>query len=140
MEFAATGAKTEAWKLTCMIGKAVLEAAHLLRCLAADLTDLQSPSQRAARILWATLQAHRVFDDFVKAEYRHDPRIAPIIMLHLLENRISRAELEKLEATVGTQATALARLRKDVDALTTRVGKLDPKGKAGKPKHNDDVP
>jgi hypothetical protein len=126
MEFSASGSKTEAWKLTCMIGKAVLEAAHLLRCLAADLSDLQSPSQRAARILWATLQAHRVFDDFIKAEYRHDPRIAPIIVLHLLENRISRAEIETLSATVTSQAAAISKLRKDIDSITSKMNKGKP--------------
>jgi hypothetical protein len=131
MEFTATGSKLEVWKLTCMIRKAVLEAAHLLRCLAADLSDLQSPSQRAARILWATLQAHRVFDDFIRAEHRHDPRIAPIIVLHLLENCISCVEIEKLETTVGTQAAALVKLRKDIDALITCLTKVD-KEKTGK--------
>jgi hypothetical protein len=59
------------------------------------------------RILWAKLQAHRVFDDIIRAEYRHNPRIAPIIVLHLLENRIAQAELEKLESTVASQATAI---------------------------------
>jgi hypothetical protein len=126
MEFSASGSKTEAWKLTCMIGKAFLEAAHLLRCLAADLSDLQSPSQRAARILWATLQAHRVFDDFIKAEYRHNPCIAPIIVLHLLENRISRAEIETLSATVTSQAAAISKLRKDIDSITSKMNKGKP--------------
>jgi uncharacterized coiled-coil protein SlyX len=58
-------------------------------------------------------------------------------VLHLLENRISRIELEKLETTVGTRATALAKMRKDIDALTTRVGKIDSKGKPGKAKAKD---
>jgi uncharacterized coiled-coil protein SlyX len=101
--------------------------------LLADLSDLQSASQRAARILWATLQTHRVFDDFIRAEYRHDPRIAPIIVLHLLENRISRVELDTLKNTVATQAMALAKMRKEIDGLTTRLSRVDPKGMKPKP-------
>jgi hypothetical protein len=41
---------------------------------------------------------------------------------------------------VGTQATAIAKMRKDIDAMTRRVGKFDSKGKAEKQKHNDDDP
>jgi hypothetical protein len=129
MEFAASVSKQEAWKVTCMMGKAILVAAYLLQCLAADLSDLQLPSQRAARILWATLQAHGVFDEFIWVEYHHDPCIAPIIVLHLLENCISHTEVDALQVTVTSQAPALTKLRKELDVFVTNIGLLVTKGK-----------
>jgi hypothetical protein len=132
-EFSATGSAADAWKLTCLIGKAVLEAVHLVRCVAADVSDLMTPAKRAARMLWATLQAHRVLNEFILAEFRNDPRVAPIIVLHLLENRVGRCELEKLEKRMVSQDAVIAKMRKDMDKLTTSLGKQ------GKRKNHNDV-
>jgi hypothetical protein len=106
---------------------------HLVRCVAADVSDLMTPAKRAARMLWATLQAHRVLNEFILAEFRNDPRVAPIIVLHLLENRVGRCKLEKLEKRMMSQDTVIAKMRKDMDKLTTSLGKQ------GKRKINKDV-
>lgn len=131
-EFAANGSAADAWKLACLIGKAVLEAIHLVRCVAADVSNLLTPAKRAARMLWAMLQAHRVLDEFILAEFRNDPRVAPIIVLHLLENRVGKSEMEKLEKRVLSQDAIIAKLRKDVDKLTTI-------GYKGKKKSYEDI-
>jgi hypothetical protein len=121
-EFSANGSPSEAWKLTCLIGKAVLEAVHLVRCVAADVSDLLTPAKRAARMLWATLQAHRVLDEFILSEFRNDPRVAPIIVLHLLENRVGKTDLERIEKRMLSQDALILKLRKDVDKLNTAAG------------------
>jgi hypothetical protein len=125
-EFSTSGAASEAWRLTGMIGKTVLEALHLVRCIAADLSDLTTPVKRAARILWATLQAHRVMGEFVTASFRNDPRVAPIVVLHLLENRVSKSEVEVLTAKLKTQDVMMAKLRKDLDAMVSKVNLRGP--------------
>jgi hypothetical protein len=122
-EFAVNGSAADAWKPTCLIGKAVLEAVHLVRCVAADISNILTPAKRAARMLWATLQVHRVMDEFIVAEFCNDPRVAPIIVLHLLENQVGRCELKKRERQMAAQDTVIAKLRKDVDKLNTSMGK-----------------
>jgi hypothetical protein len=131
-EFSHTGSGTEAWKLTCMIGKTVLEALHLVRCIAADISDLQTPVKRAARMFWATLQAHRVMGEFIGAEFRNDPRVAPIVVLHLLENRVSKVEVELMQTRLKTQESAHAKLRKEFDALQSRVTSMPGGGRKKK--------
>ena len=133
-EFSHTGSGSEAWKLTCMIGKTVLESLHLVRCIAADISDLQTPVKRAARMFWATLQAHRVMSKFIGAEFRNDPRVAPIVVLHLLENRVSKLEVEQMQSRLKDQESAHAKLRREFDALQSRVTNMPGGGKKKKKK------
>jgi hypothetical protein len=92
-----------------------------VRCIAANLSDLQTPVKRAACILWATLQAHRVMGEFVAAEFRNDPRVAPIVVLHLLENRVTKVEVEDMQARLKAQDLTIAKMRKDLDGLVSKV-------------------
>jgi hypothetical protein len=134
-EFSARGSMADVWKLTCLIGKAFLEAVHLVPCVAAaDVrSDLIMPARGDTYMVWVTLQAHRVLNEFILAKWRNDPRVAPIIVLHLLENCVGRCKLEKLEKRVVSQDALIAKMRKDMDKLTTSLGKQ------GKRKIHEDV-
>jgi hypothetical protein len=84
-EFLITGTEKDEWKLTSLIAKMVFEAVYQARAMGLDLSDLASLSKRAAKVMWATLQAHRVMHTFINSDFWNDPWIAPvIIMLHLL--------------------------------------------------------
>jgi hypothetical protein len=128
-EFLVTGTEKDAWKLTSLIAKTVFESVHQARAIGSDLSDLVSPSKRSAKVMWATLQAHRVMRTFINADFRNDPRIAPVIVLHLLENRVGRQDVDRLKVTLQTQCLQLIAQRRDIDKLITTVTEL--KRKAG---------
>jgi hypothetical protein len=123
-EFLVTGTEKDAWKLTSLIAKTVFESVHQARAIGSDLSDLVSPSKRAAKVMWATLQAHRVMRTFINADFRNDPRIAPVIVLHLLENRVGRQDVDVLRQKLVAQSTLLVNQRKDIDKLIQTVNDL----------------
>jgi hypothetical protein len=59
--------------------------------------------------LWASLQAHRVMSEYLAADFRHHPSVAPVITIHLYSHRVPVSIYE-------------ARSRK-VDAELKRIGK-----------------
>jgi hypothetical protein len=72
--------------------------------------------------------------EFIGAEFRNDPRVAPIVVLHLLENRVSKLEIELMQTRLKNQETAHAKLPKEFDALQSRVTSLPGGGKKKKKK------
>jgi hypothetical protein len=131
-EFHVTSNEKDAWKLTSLIAKTVFEAVHQARAIGSDLSDILSPSKRAAKVLWATLQAHRVMRTFIDADFRNDPRIAPVIVLHLLENRVGRQDFDLLKAKAQAQSLQLTKQGAAIDKLITLTNELKrAKGKGG---------
>jgi hypothetical protein len=130
-EFLVTGTEKDAWKLTSLIAKTVFEAVHQVRAIGSDLSDLVSPSKKAAKVMWATLQAHRVMRTFINADFRNDPRIAPVIVLHLLENRVGRADVDAIKQKVALQTVRMDCQAKEIDKLIQTVNELKRRGAGG---------
>jgi hypothetical protein len=59
--------------------------------------------------------------EFVAAEFRNDPRVVPIVVLHLLENRVTKVEVEDMQARLKAQDLTIAKMRKDLDGLVSKV-------------------
>jgi hypothetical protein len=83
-------------------------------------------------MFWATLQAHQVMSEFIGAKFWNDPRVAPIVVLHLLENRVSKLEVELLQTRMKNQETAHAKLCKEIDALQSHVTSMPGGGRKKK--------
>jgi hypothetical protein len=132
-EFLVTSSEKDAWSLTSLIAKTVFVAIHHVRSVGADLSDITSPSKRAAKVMWATLQAHRIMRYFIDADFRNHQMVAPVIVLHLLENRVGRQEVEALKTKLQAQNNLLLLQRRDIDKLVTTVTGLKAKapGRAG---------
>jgi hypothetical protein len=85
-EFLITSTEKDAWSLTYLIAKTVFVAIHHVHLVGADISDIVSPSKRAAKVMWSTLQAHQIMRSFTDADFRNHAMIAPVIVLHLLDN------------------------------------------------------
>jgi hypothetical protein len=70
-EVLVTSSEKEAWSLTSLIAKTVFVAIHHVRSVGADLLDITSLSKRAAKVMWAMLQAHRIMCSFIYANFRN---------------------------------------------------------------------
>jgi hypothetical protein len=127
-EFSVTSTTKDAWRLTSLIAKTVFETVHQARAAGSDLSDIISPSKRAAKVMWATMQAHRVMRTFIDADFRNDPKIAPVIVLHLLENRVSRQDLDCLRNALHAQGNLLLVQRRDIDKLVSSVNSMKKNG------------
>jgi hypothetical protein len=123
-EFSVTSTLKDAWRLTSLIINTVFEVVHQVRSVGADLSDISSPSKRGAKVMWATLQAHRIMRTFIDADFRNDPKIAPVIVLHLLENRVGRADVDALKQKLQDQANLITCQRRDLDKLVSTVNGL----------------
>ncbi len=99
-EFLVTGTEKDAWKLTLLIAKTIFELVHQARAIGSDLSDLASPSKQAAKVMWATLQAHQVMRTFINVNFWNDPWISLVIVLHLLENQVGRQDVNLLKGTI----------------------------------------
>ena len=65
---------------------------------------------------------------FIDADFRNDPRIAPVIVLHLLENRVGRQDVEQLKVKLQAQNTLITTQWRDIDRLISSVNDLKRKG------------
>ncbi len=60
--------------------------------------------------------------------------MVPIVVRHLLENRVNKSEVEAMEARLKAQDVAMAKMRRELDGLVSKVNsKL-----SGKKKRNSD--
>jgi hypothetical protein len=73
---------------------------------------------------------------FIDADFRNDPRIAPVIVLHLLENRVGCQDFDLLKAKGQAQALQLVKQRSDIDKLISLTTELKRKGNGGGRGHN----
>ena len=67
------------------------------------------------------LQAHRIMCAFVEANFRNHPKIAPVIVMHLFENRVGRHEVELLKERLLLQQTLISGQHKQLDKLIHTV-------------------
>jgi hypothetical protein len=70
------------------------------RFQAKRLSPLLTPERRAGAYLWATLQANSLMKEWMAADFKNHPRIAPMLTLHLFEFRVPRSEHKALLARV----------------------------------------
>jgi hypothetical protein len=62
------------------------------RFIAKWLSPMLNLDQRAGYYLWGTLQANSIMKEWMAADFKNHPRIAPMLTLHLFEHRASSSD------------------------------------------------
>jgi hypothetical protein len=69
--------------------------------------------------LWASLQAHRVMSEYLAADFRHHPSVAPVITIHLYSHRVPVSIYESRSRKVDAE---LKRIGESVKTANTTAG------------------
>jgi hypothetical protein len=83
---------------------------------------------RASGIVWGSLQAHRLMQEYLDADFSAHPKCSHILNIHLQDNALMkvdfRREFDKLKTLVSEVQAGAADIRVQHDILATKVGKL----------------
>jgi hypothetical protein len=113
----------EAWTLTCSVVKKMFDDIAALRTVAKYTNSKDHrPSKVASIFLWATLNAHRIMDEYLAEWFRHHRLIAPIINFHLYQFRVPWSAFEKKITAVQEEATKSFRLATEAKRIVDRSG------------------
>jgi hypothetical protein len=122
------GAKEACWRLICHCVQAIFGDLHKARIAG------RGPflgSDRASGIMWGSLQAHRLMQEYViTSDFAAHPKYSHILNIHLQDNALMKADYKtdmdkvKVKARVVDLEKNLAILHALHDQLSTKVGKL----------------
>jgi hypothetical protein len=71
--------------------------------------------------LWASLQAHRVMSDYLAADFRHHPSVAPVITIHLYLHRVPASIYEARPPEVDVELKCIAESVKTANTTARQV-------------------
>jgi hypothetical protein len=100
------------------------------RFIAKRLSPMLTLDQRAGYYLWGTLQENSSIKEWMAADFKNHPRIAPMLTLHLFEHRVPTSDHDALIARVASLKKELPSVRSIADTARTAA---DAKKKKGTP-------
>lgn len=105
--------KKEAWELTCLSVRRIFEDIHVVRVVGRDSRDIKNPTLTATQVIWATLRAHTVMEDYSRRNFFEYPSISAVIARHLASHHIR------------PDATVEDRVKKLEDKVSKLAAKMD---------------
>jgi hypothetical protein len=70
--------KKDAWELTCLSVRRIFEDIHVVRVVGRDSRDLKNPVLTATQVMWATLRAHTVMEEYSRRNFFEHPSISAL--------------------------------------------------------------
>jgi hypothetical protein len=117
--------KKDAWELTSLSVRRIFEDIHVVRVVGRDSRDLKNPTLTATQIMWATLRAHTVMEEYSRRNFFEHPSISAVIARHLASNHT------KPDATLEDRFLKMEekfeRLSRKVDGIESRLSNLEVK-------------
>jgi hypothetical protein len=122
----------KAWELTAKMVRAFWAEIYKVRAPAAQAclpAAVKGSSKDAAKVLYCTLQAHRIMQEFKSKEFIRHPSMATVLMLHQVRAGVTREELvgitKKFKEDQDKQDVAV---KGHIDRLNHRITSMS-KGK-----------
>jgi len=118
----------DAWALVCNSLRRIFEDIHAVRVYGRNVkTD--DDQLTASKLVWATLQAHAVMNDYVKRSIYEHPSVSAVVARHLASNHKKPGD-DDASARILKLEKALADTKAKFDGLESRVmNKLNGVGK-----------
>lgn len=82
----------------------------------AHLADLSTLDNKVS-LIWAVMQCHTFWNDFIAVDFRGHPTIVKEISLFMLSERVDPKELESFIGAAGKASLKFKGSRKDYDSL-----------------------
>jgi hypothetical protein len=73
----------EAWELTCLSVRRIFEDIHVVCAMGQDSRDLKQPALTATQVVWATLRAHTIMEEYSCQNFFEHPSISAVMAQHL---------------------------------------------------------
>ena len=112
---ASSAGDAECWRLTSHAVRTVFRDLAEVRSVAKRLGGVLTPVQKASYYVWATLQAHRIMDEYLARDFKNHPSIAPMLNQHLFECRVPLTVFQSLQREHSQLKTQLAEVRAVAD-------------------------
>jgi len=121
--------KLDAWRITCICVRRVFESLYAVRVTARDLPETTDKHFVAASIIWSTMSAHEVMEDYMKLQFLEHPTISAVISRHLAAHHV------KSDDQTGTKLKKceeqLRNMQSKIDKLEASVNRLGNGGNGG---------
>lgn len=108
--------KKEAWELTCLSVRRIFEDIHVVRAVGRDSRDLKTPALTATPVVWATLRAHTIMEEYSRRNFFEHPSISAVIAIHLASHHT------RPDATLEER---FRKLEEKVTKLSSKIDNLD---------------
>jgi len=131
--------KTEAWQLTCLSVRRIFEDIHVIRVVGRDCRDIKNPQATATQIVWATIRAHTVMDEYMRRNFFEHPSISAVIAHHLASHHTRpdaglEVRIAALESSVENLSSRLDSIQSRLFVVETKNGVAPKKPRGGKNK------
>jgi hypothetical protein len=80
--------KKEAWKMTAVCVRCIIEELYSEQVVARDMYDQQDPDFATTKYLWATWKAHTVMEIYLHHQFCKHPLISAVLARHLADNYV----------------------------------------------------
>jgi len=107
------------------VSEEIFEDIHVVRVVGWDARDTNNPAITATQIIWATIKAHTIMEEYSWRNFFEHPSISAVIARHLHSNHSHpdstlNDRLKKVEASIVKLSTRL-------DSLEPRLARVEAK-------------